>query len=106
VGYARTYEPSYPVTAGNESTVLVGGRGGGLAEGRLGLGLGYRVTRSWEIFAELGGRVGLAFSGSMYTHGHDCGCVNLPPGEVDTPTPYLGKDSFALSLSLGLGLNQ
>jgi hypothetical protein len=106
LGYARTYEPSYPVTASNGSTVVIGGQGGGLGEGRLGVGLGYRVTRSWEIFAELGGRVGLAFSGSMYTNGHDCGCVTLPPGEVYTPTPYPGKDSFALSLSLGLGLNQ
>jgi hypothetical protein len=105
LGYARTYEPSYPVTASDGSIVVAQGLGGGILEGRLGVGLGYRVTRSWEIFAELGGRVGLAFSGSMYST-HDCGCPNLAPGEVFTPEPYPGKDSFALSLSLGLSLNQ
>jgi hypothetical protein len=47
------------------------------------------------MFAELGWRFGIAFVGSMYDRGA-CGCAE----------PYAGKDSFALSLSVGLNLNQ
>jgi hypothetical protein len=100
VGYARAYEPShtfettYPDGLAGPGGV-VPGQGGGLLEARVGLGLGYRVSRDWEPFLELGGRVGLLFAGSLYERGA-CGC-----GE-----PYAGKDSFALSLSLGLSLNQ
>lgn len=92
VGYARTYEPShlFPVTG-----AFVPGEGGGLLDLRLGVGIGYRLSRPWEIFAELGGRFGIALTGSMYRRGA-CGC-----GE-----PYVGEDSFALSLSVGLSLNQ
>ena len=88
VGYARAYEPSHEV-----GPVFVQGEAGGFLETRVGLGLGYRLDRRWEIFAELGGRIGLVFAGSMYDPA-GCGC-----GE-----PYEGKDSFALSLSLGLSL--
>jgi hypothetical protein len=92
IGYLRAYEPSHrlPVTGD-----FVPGLGGGALDLRLGLGLGYRLSHPWEVFAELGGRFGVAFTGSMYERGA-CAC-----GE-----PFVGKDSFALSLSLGLSLNQ
>jgi hypothetical protein len=90
VGYARAYEPSHSF---GTSGAFVPGEGGGFLETRVGLGLGYRLRRAWELFAELGGRIGLVFAGSLYEPG-GCGC-----GE-----PYEGKDSFALSLSLGLSL--
>jgi hypothetical protein len=89
VGYARAYEPSHHLGSGE----FVPGEGGGSLDTRLGLGLGYRFDRSWELFAELGGRIGLVFVGSMYEVG-GCECSE----------PYQGKDSFALSLSLGLSL--
>jgi hypothetical protein len=90
VGYARAYEPSHRLAG---SSGFVPGEAGGSLESRVGLGLGYRLDRSWELFAELGGRIGLLFAGSMYDQG-GCGCGQ----------PYQGKDSFALSLSLGLSL--
>jgi hypothetical protein len=90
VGYARAYEPSHPLEG---SGGFVPGEAGGFLATRLGFGLGYRFDRIWELFAELGGRIGLLFAGSMYDRG-GCAC-----GE-----PYQGKDSFALSLSLGLSL--
>jgi hypothetical protein len=90
VGYARTYEPSH-VAEGE----FVPGQGGGLLDTRLGVGLGYKLDRTWEVFAELGGRFGVFFTGSMYDPGA-CGCAE----------PFVGKDLFALSLSLGLSLNQ
>jgi hypothetical protein len=92
VGYARTYEPSHRLVA---TDAFVPGAGGGLLDLRLGLGLGYRLSRPWVLFVELGGRFGIALTGSMYERGA-CGC-----GE-----PYVGEDSFALSLSVGLSLNQ
>jgi hypothetical protein len=104
VGYAVTYERSHvaplPFQQGG-STVQVApgtevpGQGGGSLEGRLGVGLGYRLGRPWELFAELGARVGLVFFGSVYDRGA-CGC----------DAAFAGKDSFALSLTLGLSLNQ
>lgn len=92
VGYARAYEPSHHVPGG-AGGAFVQGEGGGFLETRVGVGLGYRLDRKWELFAELAGRIGLVFAGSMYDPA-GCGC-----GE-----PYEGKDSFALSLSLGLSL--
>jgi hypothetical protein len=91
VGYARAYEPSHRVEGGAGD--FVPGMAGGFLETRVGLGVGYRFDRSWEGFAELGGRIGLLYAGSMYDRG-GCGCSE----------PYQGKDSFALSLSLGLSL--
>jgi hypothetical protein len=90
VGYARAYEPSHRLEGSGD---FVPGKAGGFLETRAGLGLGYRLDRTWELFAELGARFGLLFAGSMYDP-RGCGC-----GE-----PYQGKDSFALSLSLGLSL--
>ena len=94
-GYARAYEPSHTIASALGPAGFAPGQNGGLLEVRLGLGLGYRLGRGWEAFLELGGRAGLLFVGSLYDRGA-CGC-----GE-----PYAGKDSFALSLSLGLSLNQ
>ena len=71
------------------------GQGGGLLVTRLGAGLGYRLDRRWEVVVELGGRAGVVFVGSLYERGA-CGCA----------APYAGRDSFALSLTLGLSLNQ
>jgi hypothetical protein len=93
LGYARAYEPSHLPAGGTGE--FVPGQGGGSLDARLGVGLGYRVDRNWELFAELGGEAGIFFTGSLYDPGA-CGC-----GE-----PYAGKDSFALSLSLGLSLYQ
>jgi hypothetical protein len=101
VGYARAYEPSHalPAEPAPQSISVIPrfapGQGGGIVEARLGLGLGLRLDRRWEAFLELDGRAGLLFVGSLFDRGA-CGC-----GEA-----YAGKDSFALSLSLGLSLNQ
>jgi hypothetical protein len=96
VGYARVYEPSHAIDRPQEPAGgFAPGQGGGLLEARLGVGLGYRLTRGWEAFLELGGRVGVVFAGSLYD-----------PGACSCGEPYAGKDSFALSLSLGLSLNQ
>jgi hypothetical protein len=65
--------------------------GGGLLEVPLGLGLAARVAPSWELFAELGGRFGVACLGQMYEASH---------------AGFAGTDSFALSLSVGVSLTR
>ncbi len=93
-GYARVYQPSHAFEAG-QGSVVVPGQGGGMLELRLGVAAGVRLSRAWDAFAELGGRAAPLFSGALFDRG-SCGCG----------APFGGKDSFALSLSLGLSLNQ
>jgi hypothetical protein len=106
-GYAYTYAASYraPVTVGTTTTdVLFGGTYGGMLDVPLGVGLGYRPARAgvpWLVFAELGGRLGVGFYGPMY----DDGATGTAAGFVAV-APFIGKDSFALSLSVGLSLEQ
>ena len=103
LGYARSYSPSHHVNAISPATmtptdVFVAGAGGGILDVPVGFGLGYRPRRPWELFAELGGRIGVAFTGSMYEKSQaQCVCAIAP---------YVGKDSFALSLSVGVSFDQ
>jgi hypothetical protein len=106
-GYAYTYAASFhaPVALPTSTTnVLFGGTYGGMLDVPLGLGLGYKPARAgvpWLVFAELGGRLGVGFYGPMY----DDGAAGTAGGVV-TVAPFLGKDSFALTLSVGLSLEQ
>jgi hypothetical protein len=66
---------------------------GGLLEVPLGLGLARKLGSglAWELFAELGGRFGVATFGPVYEATH---------------AGFAGADSFALSLSVGVSLTQ
>lgn len=81
IGYARAY---------------AAGAAGGILDLPVGVGIGCKVRRPWEIFAELEGRVGLAFTGALY-RGGEAG---------PSPAPYGGHDSFAVSLSLGVSWDE
>lgn len=88
LGYARAYEPSHHVVVGAADTA-VGGVEGGILDAPVGVGVAYRVRSPrdpWELSAELGCRFGLAFVGAMY---------DAAP-----------RDSFALSLTMGVSLDQ
>jgi hypothetical protein len=63
---------------------------GGLLEVPLGLGLADKVSPSWEVFLELGGRFGVASFGPVYEASH---------------AGFAGTDSFALSLTVGVSLS-
>jgi hypothetical protein len=63
------------------------GSDGTLLEVPAGLGLALKVRAPWEVFAELAGRAGVAFLGGVYDGG------------------ITGKDSFAVSLSVGVSLS-
>jgi hypothetical protein len=88
VGFAHAYEPSHSV-AGPSGSVAVGSVEGWILDIPVALGLGYRVRGPrdpWEISTELGCRFGAAFLGPMYDGGP--------------------RDSFALSLSVGVTLDE
>jgi len=63
----------------------VPGRGGGFLEVPFGFGASYKLRKPWSVFAELGGKVGVAHSGSAYARGN-------------------AVDRLALGLSLGVML--
>jgi hypothetical protein len=84
IGYAYAYLPSHGANG-----VSVAGVEGTILDLPVGIGVGYRMRGPrdpWELTAELAGRVGLAFFGAMYS---------------DAP-----RDSFALSLSVGVSLEE
>jgi hypothetical protein len=64
-----------------------------------GLGLGRKLGGSFLAFAELGARAGFGFYGAMY------GAV--PPGSTaENANSPLGHDAVALTLSVGLSLDE
>jgi hypothetical protein len=74
----------------------VAGAAGGILDLPFGAGIGVRLRRPWVFTVELMGRAGLAFTGAMYDPGR-CGC---------TPSSYVGRDSFAVALTVGVSLEQ
>jgi hypothetical protein len=72
------------------SSLAAGSVSGGLLEVPLGLGLADRLSPSWELFVELGGRMEVATFGQMYAPSH---------------AGFVGTDSFALSLTVGVSLS-
>jgi len=65
----------------------------------VGLGVGRKVSRHTMVFAEVGGRAGFGFYGRMYDR-----AATETAGE--TRPAYVGQDTFALSLSVGLSLEE
>jgi hypothetical protein len=70
---------------------------GGMVDLPVGLGVGRKINGTWLVYAELGTRFGLGFQGSMYAR---------PSAAAPSASPFLGQDSFALSASVGISLEQ
>ena len=109
-GYAGIYAPSYATTArvpdglGGTSarSGRVEGSGGGFLEVPFGIGASYKLSKPWELCAELAARTGFAHSGSAYG----------PPGPQLTRADGVGQnalpaglDRFALGLTVGVLLD-
>jgi hypothetical protein len=87
--------PSHPPTGATAASYgIVGGAEGGIFDALLGVGIGARVHGRWSVFAEVAGRIGLGFTGTMYDR-VQCLCLH---------DPYPGKDVFAASVGVGLSL--
>jgi hypothetical protein len=97
LGYAWAFQPSYALTpaAGSAGPVVAPAVEGGILDLPFGLGIGWRVQPEWTVFAELGGRASLIAAGAMEEAPH-CLC----------PGAFVGKDSFAVGLSLGVSWEQ
>jgi hypothetical protein len=96
--HARETIPTGP------TDVLFGSTYGGMLDVPIGVGLGTKpagIASPWVVFAELGGRLGIGFWGPMY----DDGAAGTAGGFVAV-APFMGKDSFALTLSVGISLEQ
>lgn len=106
-GYAGVYAPSYAttfaLTQSDGSTarqaVRVAGAGGGFFEVPFGIGASYRLFKPWELCAELGGRVGIGHSGSIY---EPPGPGVAVPGGASQRVAPAGVDRFAVGLTVGV----
>jgi hypothetical protein len=101
VGAAWSYQPSYTVAPApmaptpTPASDVLPGAAGGLLELPFGVGLGYRLRKEWTVFAELGGRASLLAWGGM-EQAPVCLCRDA----------FVGKDSFAVGLSVGVSWGQ
>jgi hypothetical protein len=100
--YATSYHTTVPVMGEPPADVLFGGISGGILEIPLGFDLGYKLAPNWLLFAELGGRFGVGFFGSIYEDGATGSLPNLPT----VVAPFMGKDSFGLALSVGVSFDK
>lgn len=94
LGYARTYMPSY-VPSGALPAERIREVEGGILDSPFGIGAGVKVRGPWFFFGELGARASWVFAGSMY-RAAPCPC----------DAPYLGDDSFAATLTIGVSLEE
>jgi hypothetical protein len=111
-GYSIVFAPSYHTTlllAPDESTApsatdaLIVGGGGSFYEVPFGIGAAYALRPPFEIVAELGARVGLGFSGSIY---EDPGRASFAAGYPENRLLPAGNDQFSTFLTVGLGFGR
>jgi hypothetical protein len=104
-GYALAYELSYSGkirnTNGGVVDATVPGVSGHYFEVPVGLGATYRLRKPWEISAELGARVGFAFSGDAYSSNG----IVVAGDSYYGIAPVPGQDALAIYLALGVSLD-
>jgi hypothetical protein len=105
LGYAGVYAPSYHVslnipTNNTPEDLFAGGAGGGYFEIPIGIGVGYMIRKPWEITAELGTKLGVGFTGSLYNDR-----TAVAPDGMTADLSSDGNDSAALFLTIGVGLD-
>ncbi len=98
----RTLFVPVPGTGNTERRdVTLTGGGGRFFEIPFGVGASYKLRKPWELCAELGARVGLGHSGSVY----DQGVQITAPGIINQNAEPFGVDRFALGLTVGVMLD-
>ncbi len=111
-GYELVFTPSYHTTlslAPDDSSptqptdVLVTQAGGSMAEIPFGVGVAYALRPPFELVAELGGRVGFGFSGSVY---QDPGRAFFAVGYPENRLLPAGNDAFSTFLTVGVGFGR
>jgi hypothetical protein len=98
VGYTAAEAPSYSktVVSGDKSVpATVSSADGGFVDVPMGLGISFRLSRSVELLAEAGARMGFLFTGDMYHPGPTVvpagspGAATLPAAGEDVVTPFV-----------------
>jgi len=111
-GYSLVFAPSYHTTVSlspDDSTpptptdALVSQAGGSFYEVPFGVGVAYALRPPFELVAELGGRVGFGFSGSVY---EDPGRAFFAPGYLENRLLPAGNDAFSTFLTVGIGFGR
>ncbi len=74
----------------------------------LGIGLGWRVRRPWEVVAELQGRFGFDMSGSYFTPDDGTGTGTTRPTTAGAGTGAIatGNDVVGFLLTVGIGFDE
>jgi hypothetical protein len=101
-GYAGVYGPSFHHgvdVGGTKVDALATGAGGGFFEVPVGIGAAYKVWGMWHLTAELAGRFGFGFAGSVYSEDGRAAFANgQPPLLVDTA----GTNPVGVGLMVGV----
>lgn len=103
----RTTSPSLQPSVTPYYELSVDGSGGHYWELPVGIGVSYKLRKPYQLFAELGARVGFSGQGTTYEGFSAARIDNLPPGTVLPPGARVGvlpsgDDRFSLGLSLGV----
>jgi hypothetical protein len=102
-GYAAAYAPSFHLpsstAAGTTVDTFFPGASGHFFEIPVGIGAGWRIRKPWQLFAELGARIGFGHGGELY-EGRPGSAVGQPDSFVQR-----GYDSFAVFLMAGVALD-
>jgi hypothetical protein len=100
-GYAAAYAPSYSTamarTEQTPVTALISGTAGGFFEVPMSLGASARFSPRLELVGDVGARIGLGFTGAMYTQGPTASANGLPTRAI----PAAGDDVVAICLLVG-----
>ncbi len=105
--WARSYRSIFTMVPDDGSPSvpaegLVGGASAYFFEVPFGISASYKFWKPWEVFAELGCRVGFGHDGRVYD---DPGRPLALPGRPNDRVLPHGTDRFALGLSLGILLD-
>jgi hypothetical protein len=106
VGYVAVHAPGYPFTLRNASgayPVTVDPSGGGFLEVPIGVGLSYRLRKPFFVYAELMGRFGGGFWGTLYGENGGRNATSATYGR--SAIAPAGNDFFSLGLAVGVGLD-
>ncbi|MBX3185807.1 MAG: hypothetical protein KF819_02280 [Labilithrix sp.] len=104
--YATTQSlPAAPGQPAVDRSVFVHGDAGGFFEVPLGMGVSYKFRKPWEMFWELGTRIGFGGAGPVYDEQPGRGRRLTSPGLPDAFALPSGQDNFAIGLTMGLQLD-
>jgi hypothetical protein len=114
-GYAGVYAPAYhaelQIRDANGTVIKQGidaaGAGGHFFEIPIGVGMGWRFRKPWELTVELSGRAGILNGGTLYSgDGRPASATGgSTPSAIDTRAVTPGQDSWAVGLTVGIGLD-